>query len=117
MVEWTGKQFAYQQVANDLRRRIAADEFGTGQLPSFGDLQKTYGVTVTVARTAISQLKADGLVVSHQGKGVFLTPDAGRSAAQLADPVEILAELRDEVDRLRTEVGELRQRVTTLEGN
>lgn len=118
MVEWTGKQFAYQQVADHLRRRIADGEFAdSGQLPSFGDLQKAYGVTVTVARTAINQLKADGLVVSHQGKGVFLTPDAGRSAAQLADPVGTLAELRDEVDRLRTEVGELRQRVTTLEGN
>ncbi|MFG2424036.1 winged helix-turn-helix domain-containing protein [Streptomyces sp. NPDC048448] len=118
MVEWTGKQFAYQQVANDLRRRIADDEFAdTGQLPSYGDLQKAYGVTVTVARTAINQLKADGLVVSHQGKGVFLTADAGRTAAQLVDPVGTLAELRDEVDRLRTEVGELRQRVTSLEEN
>ncbi|MET9899791.1 GntR family transcriptional regulator [Streptomyces sp. NPDC006446] len=118
MVEWTGKQFAYQQVANDLRRRIADGEFAdTGQLPSYGDLQKAYGVTVTVARTAINELKTDGLVVSHQGKGVFLTADAGRSAAQLADPGAALVELRQEVDRLRTEVGELRRRVTTLEGN
>ncbi|MEU1197483.1 GntR family transcriptional regulator [Streptomyces sp. NPDC005813] len=118
MVEWTGKQFAYQQVADDLRRRIAGGEFTeTGQLPSYGDLQKAYGVTVTVARTAINQLKADGLVVSHQGKGVFLTADAGRSAAQLVDPAEAVAELRDEVDKLRAEVGELRRRVATLEGN
>ncbi|WP_432014969.1 GntR family transcriptional regulator [Streptomyces cucumeris] len=118
MVEWTGKQFAYQQVADDLRRRIADDEFAdTGQLPSYGDLQKAYGVTVTVARTAINQLKADGLVVSHQGKGVFLTTDASRSAAQLVDPAGTVAELREEVDKLRTEVGKLRQRVAALEGN
>ncbi|MGW7464271.1 GntR family transcriptional regulator [Streptomyces xantholiticus] len=117
MVEWTGK-FAYQQVADDLRRRIANGEFAeTGQLPSYGDLQKAYEITVTVARTAINQLKTDRLVVSHQGKGVFLTPDAGRTAAQLADPVEAVTELRKEVEQLRSEVGELRQRVATLEGN
>ncbi|MEV6669927.1 winged helix-turn-helix domain-containing protein [Streptomyces sp. NPDC051162] len=116
MVEWTGK-FAYQQVADDLRRRIADGEFAdTGRLPSYGDLQKGYEITVTVARTAINQLKADGLVVSHQGKGVFLTAGADSAAAQLADPVGTMAELREEVEKLRSEVGELRQRVATLEG-
>ncbi|WP_432193739.1 GntR family transcriptional regulator [Streptomyces sp. bgisy027] len=116
MVEWTGDRFAYQQVADDLRRRIAAGEFAeTGQLPSLGQLQKSYEVTVTVARAAINQLKTDGLAVSHQGKGAFLTPDADR-AAQLADPVGTVAELREEVEKLRSEVGELRQRVATLEG-
>ncbi|WP_406510803.1 GntR family transcriptional regulator [Streptomyces sp. NBC_00212] len=117
MVEWTGEKFAYQQVADDLRQRIAKGEFTeTGQLPSYGKLQESYEVTVTVARAAINQLKTDGLVVSHQGKGVFLTPAAGR-AAQLADPVGTVVELREEVEQLRSEVGELRRRVATLEGN
>ncbi|WP_406293980.1 GntR family transcriptional regulator [Streptomyces sp. NBC_00624] len=116
MVEWTGK-FAYQQVADDLRRRIADGEFAdTGQLPSLAQLQRAYEVTVTVARAAIRQLTTDGLAVSHQGKGAFLTPDAGR-AAQLADPLGTVAGLREEVAQLRSEVGELRQRVATLEGN
>ncbi|MEU0124418.1 GntR family transcriptional regulator [Streptomyces albidoflavus] len=117
MVEWTGK-FAYQQVADDLRRRIAADEFAeTRQLPSYGELQKEYGITVTVARSAINKLKADGLVVSHQGKGVFLTEDAGRTAAQIADPAGVVTELHEEVAKLRSEVGELRERIATLEGS
>nr|WTE02695.1 winged helix-turn-helix domain-containing protein [Streptomyces anulatus] len=116
MVDWTGK-FAYQQVADDLRRRIAGGEFTeSGRLPSLAQLQKTYEVTVTVARAAIRQLSTDGLAVSHQGKGAFLTPDAG-SAAQSADPVGIVTELREEVGKLRTEVGELRQRVAKLEGS
>lgn len=117
MVEWTGK-FAYQQVADDLRRRIADGEFSeVGQLPSLGQLQKTYAVTVTVARAAINQLKTDGLAVSHQGKGAFLTADAGRTAAQIADPFGAVTKLREEVEKLRSEVGELRERVATLEGN
>lgn len=116
MVEWTGK-FAYQQVADDLRRRIGDDEFAeTGQLPSLAQIQKHYDVTVTVARAAIRQLTTDGLAVSHQGKGAFLTPDAARTA-QLADPVGTVTELREEVEKLRTEVGELRRRVATLEGS
>ncbi|KOT90382.1 hypothetical protein ADK70_17520 [Streptomyces rimosus subsp. pseudoverticillatus] len=116
MVEWTGK-FAYQQVADDLRRRIADGEFAeTGQLPSLSQLQKTYGVTVTVARAAIRRLTTEGLAVSHQGKGAFVTPDAGR-AALLTDPAGAVVELREEIAQLRSEVGELRQRVATLEGN
>ncbi|MFD4589156.1 GntR family transcriptional regulator [Streptomyces rubiginosohelvolus] len=116
MVEWTGK-FAYQQVADDLRRRIAGGEFtDAGQLPSLAQLQKTYGVTVTVARAAIRQLTTDGLAVSHQGKGAFLTPGAS-NAAQSADPVGIVTELRKEVEELRTELGELRRRVAVLEGS
>lgn len=116
MVEWTGKP-AYQQVAEDLRRRIAAGEFAeTGQLPSLAKLQAAYGITVTVARDAIRQLKADGLVVSHQGKGAFLTSDAV-DAAKASDPTAAVAALREEVARLRSEVGELRERVATLEGS
>lgn len=116
MVEWTGK-FAYSQVADDLRRRIAGGEFTeSGQLPSLAQLQKTYDVTVTVARAAIRQLVTDGLAVSHQGKGAFLTQGAD-AAAQSADPVGTVTELREEVEKLRTEVGELRRRVATLEGS
>ncbi|MFM9369056.1 winged helix-turn-helix domain-containing protein [Streptomyces sp. Da 82-17] len=116
MVEWTGK-FAYEQVADDLRRRIADGEFDeTGQLPSYGDLQKSYEITVTVARTAINRLKTDGLVVSHQGKGVFLTPNAGRAAVQLADPVGTMAELREELSELRERVARLEAAVAPTKG-
>ncbi|MFF3055770.1 winged helix-turn-helix domain-containing protein [Streptomyces sp. NPDC057909] len=117
MVEWTGKP-AYQQVADDLRRRIAAGEFtaDSGKLPSLAEMQATYGATVTVVRAAIGQLKSDGLAVSHQGKGAFLTADAV-TAAKAADPGGAVAELRHEVEKLRSEVGELRERVAALEDN
>ncbi|MFF3402155.1 winged helix-turn-helix domain-containing protein [Streptomyces sp. NPDC002659] len=116
MVEWTGKP-AYQQVAEDLRRRIATGEFTeSGKLPSLAELQAAYSVTITVARDAIRQLKSDGLAVSHQGKGAFLTADSA-AAAKAADPSGAVAELRDEVAKLRIEIGELRERVATLEGD
>ncbi|MZD09147.1 GntR family transcriptional regulator [Streptomyces sp. SID5785] len=114
MVEWTGKP-AYQQVADALRGRIAKGEFAKdGKLPSIADLIDEYGVTVTPVREAIRQLKTDGLVVSHQGKGAFLTPDAAE-AAKRTDPMAAIAELRDEVGQLRTSVSELRDRLARLE--
>lgn len=114
MIEWSGTP-AYQQVAEDLRKRIARDEFAqTGKLPSLSELQRHYGVTVTVARDAIRQLRTDGLAVSHQGKGAFLTADSADRARE-AGPEAAIAELRDEVTRLRSEVSDLRQRVAALE--
>ncbi|WP_262009595.1 winged helix-turn-helix domain-containing protein [Streptomyces sp. FIT100] len=114
MIEWTGKP-AYQQVAEDLRKRIASDEFKqAGKLPSLAEIQGRYAVTVTVARDAIRQLKTDGLVVTHQGKGAFLTSDSA-DRARHAGPEAAIAELRDEVSRLRVEVDDLRERVAVLE--
>ncbi|MGH4027831.1 winged helix-turn-helix domain-containing protein [Actinomycetota bacterium Odt1-20B] len=115
MVEWTGKP-AYQQVAETLRARIAKNEFAkTGKLPSLTELQEEYEITVTVARAAVRQLASDGLVVSHQGKGAFLTADSV-DAAKSADPARAIAELRDEVGQLRNAVDELRERMADLEG-
>ncbi|MFJ6935929.1 winged helix-turn-helix domain-containing protein [Streptomyces sp. NPDC101132] len=114
MVEWTGKP-AYQQVAEDLRRRIAADEFTRdGKLPSLAEIRAEYDVTVTVARDAIRQLKTDGLAVSHQGKGAFLTTQSPDLARQ-AGPEAAIAELREQVAQLQGEVAELRERMAGLE--
>jgi GntR family transcriptional regulator len=99
---------AYQQVADDLRRRIASAEFPVGTaIPSTAKLSSTYGVSVTVVRAAVAQLHADGLVTGHPGKGVFVssTPDA---VAERTATVEVLArqveELRSEIARLQAQI-------------
>lgn len=92
---------AYQEVASDLRRRIAAGEFPVGSaIPSAAKLTKTYGRSTTVVRAAIAQLRGDGLVIGQPGKGVFVrsTPEA---AAQRAATIEDLAR---QVDQLRGEI-------------
>jgi DNA-binding GntR family transcriptional regulator len=89
---------AYQRVAGDLRNRIAGGELPVGSaIPSTARLIEQYRVSSTVARAAVAQLRADGLVVGQPGKGVFVraTPDA---AAENAVSVEALGE---RVDRLR----------------
>ncbi len=96
MIEWTGK-FAYKQVADDLRRRIADDEFTeTGQLPSLAQLQERYA-SRDVARAAINQLKHRWPCGKPPGQGRSPTPNAGR-AAQVADPAAAVTELREEVE-------------------
>jgi GntR family transcriptional regulator len=72
MIEFGGHP-AYQQIADDLRRRIADSTLAPGaKLPSESDLIGQYKVSRVVARMAIAQLRADGLVISHAGKGSFV---------------------------------------------
>lgn len=66
---------AGQQLAGDLRRRILSGELTEGaRLPSSAELREEHGVSSTVIRDAINALKAEGLVVGQQGKGVFVAP-------------------------------------------
>lgn len=64
---------AYLQIADDLRRQIAQGDLQDGdQLPSVRDLIATYGTALGTVRQAVDQLKAEGLVVARQGRGVFV---------------------------------------------
>ena len=131
MIEPVGRP-AYQRVAGDLRRRIAAGELPVGSaIPSTARLGELYGVSVTVVRAAVAQLRADGLVVGHVGKGVFVsaTPDALAERATTVDDLAAqLAGLRAELDQvasaraddaselaaLREQVGALRSLIADL---
>lgn len=102
---------AYQQVAGDLRRRITAGEFPVGSaIPSTTKLTGEYGVSITVIRAAVSELRADGVLAGRPGKGVFVraTPEA---AAERAASIEELSgqvrELRQSVELLRVHLADL----------
>lgn len=104
MTESVGRP-AYQQVADDLRRRIASAELPVGSaIPSTAKLSKAYEVSITVVRAAVAQLRAQGLLVGQPGKGVFVrsTPDA-------------LAERTATVDDLAKQVRDLRAELRTIE--
>jgi DNA-binding GntR family transcriptional regulator len=117
---------AYQQVADDLRRRITAGEFPVGSaIPSTAKLTKDYSVSVTVIRAAVSELRAEGVLAGRPGKGVFVraTPEAAAErSASIAELSEQLEELRAELRRvgvgrheeLAAEVRELRRSVELL---
>jgi GntR family transcriptional regulator len=116
---------AYQQVAGDLRSRIAGGELPVGSaIPSTARLIEQYRVSSTVARAAVAQLRADGLVVGQPGKGVFVraTPEAAAEQAvsveALGERVERLRELyeaeRGRREELERQVAHLRQDVESI---
>jgi DNA-binding GntR family transcriptional regulator len=117
---------AYQQVADDLRRRISSGEFPVGSaILSTAKLTRDYSVSVTVVRAAVAELRRQGVLAGQPGKGVFVraTPEAASErAATIAELSEQIGELRAELreaeagrrGELAAEVRELRQSVDLL---
>jgi DNA-binding GntR family transcriptional regulator len=107
MADWSGRP-AYVQVADQLREAIRGGQFAPGsQLPSYEALMRKYEVSITVVRSAVRELKAEGLVFTHQGKGAFvrdpLPPPGERPAGQDEAVRAVMAQIRslhDDLDRV-----------------
>ncbi|WP_330347520.1 GntR family transcriptional regulator [Streptomyces sp. NBC_00582] len=64
---------AYQQLADDIRRRILDGDLQAGdKLPTEVELMKDYGVSRIVVRNGVQALVSEGLVSTHRGKGMFV---------------------------------------------
>jgi DNA-binding GntR family transcriptional regulator len=119
MADWSGRP-AYAQVADALRAEIRAGRFPPGsQLPSYEALMKKYEVSITVVRSAVRELKSEGLVYTHQGKGAFVRdpppepgqgPDEQRSEAFHALMAEIKS-LHEDLDRFDERLSRLERLV------
>ncbi len=69
-----------------LMQRIESGDLGPDQrLPTEQRLSEQFGVSRTVVREAISQLKSIGLLTSRQGAGVFVAP-SNRARPLAFDP-------------------------------
>ncbi|MEU0391026.1 GntR family transcriptional regulator [Streptomyces chartreusis] len=84
----TSKQPKYRRIADDLRAKIDAGEFGPGdRLPGENPLAAEYGVAGMTARQALNALKKEGLVDSRKGAGFYVRsfrPIRRRSIARLS---------------------------------
>lgn len=58
------------------------------RLPSEAEMAQQFGVSRTVIREAVSRLKSEGLVESHQGRGVFVR-ELGLNAPFRIDPTVV----------------------------
>ncbi len=66
----------YQQIADDLRRRIEAGEFTVNTpLPTEKDLQKRYRASRNTVRDAIKLLVQQHLLETRPGRGTFVTEE------------------------------------------
>lgn len=81
----------WAQLLDDLRRRLATDEFN-GDFPTEEQLTHTYGVSRHTVREALRRLQADGLLVRRPGKGTAVA--AQRFEQPLHGPYRLADTLR-----------------------
>ena len=109
MVDHTGRP-KYVEVADSLRAAIADGTYPIdSELPSTLRLTEQFGVSTTVVRAAVRELRSEGLVVGQPGKAVFVraTPDAPAPTVEQR-LAELAAYTRDELTKLS-------DRITALE--
>jgi GntR family transcriptional regulator len=64
---------AYRQVADRLRPSIESGEWPAGhKLPSESELMEQFGVSRVTVRLAVGALRAEGLILTRQGRGSFV---------------------------------------------
>jgi DNA-binding FadR family transcriptional regulator len=97
-----------RNLTHEIAERIAAEisdgKLGPGaRLPTEQEMVEAMGVSRTVVREAVAALRADGLVVTRQGAGAFVAPDATSRPFRLA--VEELPSLKSVLDVMELRAG------------
>ncbi|MGW1344675.1 GntR family transcriptional regulator [Kribbella sp. NPDC002412] len=107
-VETNDPRPPYAQVADGLRRAIQSGELAAGsKLPSGRELAAEWGVALMTLQKAVDQLRAEGLVYSQQGRGVFVAASGDRP------PAEDLASLRRMVEELSQRLAAVERQLGT----
>ncbi|WP_406732197.1 GntR family transcriptional regulator [Streptomyces sp. NBC_01794] len=114
MAEFTGRA-AYLQIADEIKRQIHDGKLSPGdKIASEATLMKDHNVSRTVARQAISRLREDGFVISHQGKGSFVaapSEDRERRSPEFTQITEHLDEVLRDVRQLAARMDHLEELV------
>ena len=75
MPEPRGPSFPYHRIVDDLRSAILAGRLAPGErLSSEWELAEQYRTSRPTVRRAVAVLKAEGLVITEQGRGAFVRP-------------------------------------------
>jgi len=121
------------RLAGRLAAQIESGELAPGdRLPTEQQLASRYGVSRTVVREAMHQLKSRALVVARQGSGVFVAappanqplafdPSVLESVQSVVHVIEVRRVLEGEIAALaaerasRTQIAELRRRLKAID--
>jgi DNA-binding GntR family transcriptional regulator len=101
----------YAQVADHLRSAITSGELRSGQrIPSQKQLAKEFGVSAMTVHAAVRQLREEGVLVSSQGRGVFVSD----AAAPPGPSVEFQAIMKH-LDAVRGDLRAIDERLAQVE--
>jgi DNA-binding transcriptional regulator YhcF (GntR family) len=101
----------YQRIVQDVKGQVRLGQLkGNDKLPSTRELADHYGVAPGTVQRALAELRTEGVVYSHQGRGSFIRESAvdavadptARAIKQLEERVE---ELSERLERLEAGKG------------
>src|SRR5262245_36004637 len=96
-----------------MRRAIEDGTYAVGQrLPSGRELARTYAVAPMTMQQALRELRDQGLIVTWQGRGMFVRGATGNGDEQ---PAPTMAGLMSRLDAIHDELQRLEDRVAALE--
>jgi DNA-binding GntR family transcriptional regulator len=97
----------YQRIAEDVKDQVRLGRLkGADKLPSTRELADHYGVAPGTVQRALAELRREGVIYSHQGRGSFIRESATES---VADPTS------QAIKRLEQQVADLTVRLERLE--
>ena len=101
----------YVQIADELRRAINAGELHAGdRLDSVRKLADRFGVAPMTVQQAIRELRNEGVVVTWQGRGVFVrTADPDGAEDETARVSRRLESMHEAIVELESRVAQLEQ--------
>jgi GntR family transcriptional regulator len=67
-------QLVYKQIMDDLKKRIFAGEFPDMRLPDERSLAKTYEVSVSSVKRALTKMENAGIIFKKRGSGTYINP-------------------------------------------
>lgn len=99
----------YQRIVRDVKDQVRLGRLkGNDKLPSTRELAEHYGVAPGTVQRALAELRTDGVIYSHQGRGSFIRESA---VDAVADPTSLA------IKRLEEKVAELTERLERLEAS
>ncbi|WP_158076963.1 GntR family transcriptional regulator [Streptomyces sp. CB02009] len=97
----------FQRIVQDYSEKIRQGRLVAGtRLPGIRELSEEYGVATGTVQRALTELRNEGLIYSHQGRGSFVSDSSGSDDQ---DPTTLA------IRALESQVAELRARLDKLE--
>lgn len=104
-MEWPMRIPKYQQIKEDLLKKIENGEFEHGdRFYSEAELIKLYNVSSITVIRAIQELSKEGYLVRYQGKGTYVSRSRKRKLVEFSD-IEVFAGETETVTVLNIEEG------------